>query len=106
MAAVLAIFLLTIGITTATGQFEWKSASLQQEISKSGNFDSSQIKGRMTIQEVADATGIPAEAFKAEFKIEDKDLTTPMKDLQPLYGFEAEEVRVFVDKYLSEHAEK
>lgn len=104
-AAVLAIFLLTVGITTATGQFEWNTTSLRQEVAKSGSFDSSQIKGRMTIQEVADGTGIPTEAFKSEFKIEDKDLTVPMKDLLPIYGFEAEEVRVFVDEYLAEHPE-
>lgn len=102
--AVLAIFILVVGATTVSGDFQWTSKSLQTQVQESGEpFDPELIKGKMTLQEVVDSSGIPEEAFIEEFGIKEADLKVPIKELVEPYGFEAEQVRAFAREYLQEY---
>lgn len=94
------IFGLIVASTTITGQFEWVQKSLTEEVKEIGTFDPEQIKGRMTIQEVIDASGVSKDKFINEFKITEADLIIPIKDLATKYDFETEQVREFVKKEL------
>lgn len=100
LGAVVVIFALVIGVTSFTGDFAWENPTLQAQVEAVGGFDSELIKGRMPMQEVIDTSGIPAQAFVDEFKLDEKDIKVPMKDITEKYDFEVEDVRVFVDEYL------
>ncbi len=100
---VLSLFIIVIAATTATGDFQWTPKSLQSQVKETGSFDPELIKGKMTLQEVVESSGIPKEAFKEEFQIKDADFQVPIKDLLPTYGFEAEQVRAFTRAYLDKN---
>lgn len=105
--AVLAIFILVVGATTVSGDFQWTTKTLQTQVQETGgNFDPELIKGRMTLQEVVDSSGIPKDAFIEHFGIKEADFKVPIKELAVPYGFEAEQVREFARAYLQEHPEK
>ena len=93
---VAAIFILIIGVTTLTGNFQWKNTTLEEQVTAVGSFDPALIKGSMTLQEVVDSSGIPAQAFIERFKIEQADFQVPIKNIAQKYGFETEDVRLFV----------
>ncbi len=99
-ALVLGIFMVIIAGTTYTGDFSWKTPSLQEQVKTSGDFDSSLIKGKMTLQEIVDASGIPARVFEDKLKVKPEEFTTPIKDLGAKYGFETDSVRIVVDETL------
>jgi NAD-dependent dihydropyrimidine dehydrogenase PreA subunit len=98
----LGIFIVVVGIATATGGFEWKLKTLEQTVESSGIFNPDEIKGRDTWKQVSDLTGIPKELFMEEFSITDEDFEAPIKDAanKPGSGFETEDVREFVRKKL------
>ena len=100
---VLSLFIIVVAATTATGQFQWTTKSLQTQVQQTGSFDPELIKGKMTLQEVVDSSTIPKEAFKEKFKIKDADFQVPIKELATPYGFEAEQVREFAREYLVQH---
>lgn len=89
-------------LTTLTGTFEWKQKTLSETISASGEFDPEGIKGRMSIHEIHEVSGIPENAFIEEFGYKRSELKTPIKDLNEKYEMETEDVREFVTKYLKE----
>lgn len=94
------IFAAVVGSTVITGKFEVVQKSLTTEVKKTGVFNPDDIKGRMTLKEVIDASGIEKEKFINEFKIIEADLEVPIKELNSKYSFETEQVREFVKKEL------
>jgi NAD-dependent dihydropyrimidine dehydrogenase PreA subunit len=101
LGAVVIIFAIVIGATTMVGSFEWTTKSLATEMKESGGFDPSQIKGRMTIHEVVDATGISGHAFREKFNLSEDDMGEQLKTLESKNGVSAEDVRAFVDEQLN-----
>lgn len=99
LLTVAAIFLLTVGVTTATGDFQWNQKTLQQETEEKGAFDTASIKGWMTFKDVSEASGIPEEVFKEKYNLKEGDLARPIKEVGPEHGFETDAVREFVDMY-------
>jgi polyferredoxin len=59
-------------------------------------FDTSLIKGYMTIAEIAPATGIPTQEFIAALGITQAELTTPLKEMKYAHDFDTQAVRDFV----------
>ncbi len=101
LGIVAAVFVVIVGATSVTRDFQWTTTSLTEEIQAVGQFDTSLIKGRMTLGEVADAAGISRSVLRDKFQVTDGELEIPIKDLAGKYGFEAEEVRVFVKERLA-----
>lgn len=100
--AVAGVFALVVGLTTLSGDFRWESPSLSVTVESAGIPDPELIKGRMTLQEVADAYGIPGQVFMERFKLDPTDLNAPIRDIAAKYGMsETDEVREFVREYLS-----
>ena len=64
----------------------------------------SEIKGRMTLQEVVDSCQVPLETLVAELGLpEDVDTRLWMRDLANQYGIEVDTVRQVVERYQAEH---
>ncbi|HNX93348.1 MAG TPA: 4Fe-4S binding protein [Syntrophomonas sp.] len=103
LVSVLLIFTVVVGVTTYTGDFSWGTQSLQTSVEKTGQFNPEEIKGFMTLKDVADASGIPKEAFQEEFKVADSDFTVPIKELVPKYGFKTEAIRAFSEEYITKN---
>jgi hypothetical protein len=95
-----------VGATTLTGSFEWKSPGLAEAAAESratsgdGSFDLTLIKGYTTLDEVGEATGIPAGEIGAAFGVPSGELGLPIKDIKDQYGFTPEDVRLFVETRL------
>ena len=102
LLSVVLIFVLLVGATTWTGSFKWTQLTLEEEVKVAGNFDTELIKGKMTRQEISDASGIPTVVFKERFYLSDEDLGIPIKELKDKYEFETEDVREFISEYLNE----
>ena len=90
------------GSTTWTGSFKWTQLTLEEEIQVAGSFDTELIKGRMTLQEVSGASGIPTVVFKEQFNLSDEDIGIPIKEFANKYDFETEDIREFASEYLNE----
>lgn len=99
-----------IAATTIAGAFAWRMPTLAEAIEQhggtssgeaSGAFDTSLIKGYMSMAEVAQATGIPAAEFSAVFGVPEAELERPMKEIKDRYGFTPEDVRVWVAERLA-----
>lgn len=100
LGAVVAAFILVIGSTTITGNFQWKLPSLEKTVEAAGQLDPGLIRGRMTLMEVADVYGITPQAFIDRFGVEKADLGVPMKEIAKKYGFkEPDDIRAFVGEY-------
>ncbi len=98
------IFVGVIGITTAGGQFEWFQKTLIEETKKAGGeFDPALIKGRMTFEEIAVASGIPKEVFIKKYSITEDEFKGSIKDSVEKYGFETEDVREFIKEYMEKN---
>ncbi len=54
------------------------------------------IKGYMTMREVSEATGIPAEEFIATFGIQQAEFDLPLKEFKNYYNWDTQAVRDFV----------
>jgi hypothetical protein len=64
----------------------------------------SEIRGRMTLQEVVDYCQVPLETLIAELGLPDgTDAQLLMRDLANQYGIEVTTVREIVDRYQAEH---
>lgn len=100
---VLAVFILILGSTTITGDFQWTTKNLGYQVEKTGKFDPAAITGKMTLEEISRVSGIPKDAFKEHFNLQDSDFAIPLKELGPPKGFETDTVRTFVSEYLSKH---
>ena len=98
------IFVGIISITTAGGQFEWFQKSLIEETKKAGGeFDPALIKGRMSFEEVSITSGIPAEVFIEKYSITEEEFKKPIKESAEKYGFETEDVRMFIKEYFEKN---
>ncbi len=115
--AVVLIFAVVVGAATATGDFQWKAATLADEIKNgqdsgggqadapmTGEFDVSLIKGRTSLAEVSEAAGIPAATFERVLGVPESEHGTPMKDIKAEYGFSPEDVRTIVELYRTDPA--
>ena len=98
----LVIFIGVVGITTATGGFEWKVKSLTETVKESGAVDPEEIKGTNTFKEVSDLTKIPKEEFLERFKVSAEDFEKPIRDVahREGSGFDTQAVRDFVKEKL------
>ena len=98
-----AIFVVVIGVTSVTGDFQWALKPLAETVQPSQAFDPTLIKGTDTFQAVSQLTGIPREEFLQRFKISEQDFAKPIRDAahRASGGFEVEELREFVRERLS-----
>jgi Fe-S-cluster-containing hydrogenase component 2 len=103
LGSVVAIIAVLIAAATAVGSFAWTLPSLAESASTNGgavNVDD--IRGSMSFEEVATATGIPGSAFRERFKVTEADMAVPMKDIAETYGFDVQtDVRAFVSEQLA-----
>jgi ferredoxin len=114
--AVVAVFAIIVGGATVAGSFEWRTPSLAQEAGAGrgngagsegadgdtaliGDFDVSLIKGRTTLTEVSEVTGIPASMFQRVLGVPESEQGLPLKDTKGTYGFSPEDVRTMVELY-------
>ncbi len=104
LVAVAAIFLGTVGITSAARVFQWTTVPIGAEMAKSGSFDPAAIRGKMIFADVVAASGVPEEVVAGEFKLTPEDLRAPIKDAGMKYGFETEDVRDFLAEYLAKES--
>jgi polyferredoxin len=103
LAIVLAITAGLIGAATAVGSFAWTLPSLAQSATTNGGtVNVEDIRGSMSFEEVAAATGISGEAFRIRFEVSETDMASPMKDIAGKYGFDVHtDVREFVSQQLA-----
>ena len=105
---VAAVMVAIVGLTTVTGQFDWRpgrAEAMGRENGSGGGGGSlgvMQIKGYTTPAEISEATGIPAQEFVAVFGMTAEDMGLPLRDLKDKYGFTPEDVRAFVEARLQE----
>ena len=103
LGSVIAIIAMLIAAATAVGSFAWTLPSLAESATTNGgavNVDD--IRGSMSFEEVAAATGIPGSAFRDRFKVTEADMAVPMKDISETYGFDVHtDVREFVTEQLA-----
>jgi polyferredoxin len=100
------VLALVIGGTTLSGSFAWTMPTLATaaEAAKTtgASINVEEIKGSMTFDEVAKATGIPEAKFIARFGIKQGDMKTPMKDLAEAHGFDIHtDVRAWVEEQMA-----
>lgn len=93
------IFVLSVGITSATRTFQWTTIPLTQQVADPGSFDPDLIRGKMTLRDVIDGSGVPAEVFIERFGVDESDLGVPMKTLKNKRGFDTEDVRDFLKEH-------
>lgn len=107
---VVGLVALAVAVSTAVGAFAWRMPSLSEAIEQhgaalpnnaGGGFDTSLIKGYMSLAEIADATGIPASELGAQFGVPEAAMGEPMKEIKDTYGFTPEDVRAWVGERLS-----
>jgi polyferredoxin len=99
----LGIFAAVVGVTTATGGFEWTAKPLAATVAtgtgESGaaaaTLNPDDIKGSDTFKQVADLTGIAEGAFVEKFVLQKGDFAKPIKDASHREGsgFDVEAVR-------------
>ena len=100
MAYTLLVLGLVVGVTTVAGSFAWTMPS--RPTVTDGQIDPESIRGYMSFEDIAIATGIPPSVFEQQFGIVPQDMTTPIKDLAPVYGFDVHtDVRDFVAEQLA-----
>ncbi len=105
---VVAIIVGMIALATAAGAFAWRMPSLgeavqqqQEEAGDAATFDTTLIKGYMSMQEISEASGIPAERFTEKWGVPAADLPKPMKEIKEQYDFSPDDVKVWVDEELA-----
>jgi polyferredoxin len=94
---------------TATGSFEWTVPALGDQIaeatgsgsaaSSAATFDTTLIKGSTTLQEVIDATAIPADVFTRVYGVPASEGGKQLKELKTDYGCSPGELRAFIEAY-------
>ncbi len=83
------------------GEGEGEGFALPQDGSR---LPGSEIRGRMTVQEVVDYCQVPLETLIAELGLpDDVDISLWMRDLASQYGIEVITVREVVEQYQAEH---
>ncbi len=105
--SVVAIFALVIAVGMATNNFDWQVKSLKSEAAESAakagvpttEFDLTLIKGRTTLSEVTDATGISPETIEQVFGVPVSEQSSAIKDTKDVYGYSPGDVRTFIELY-------
>ncbi|MDO8848493.1 MAG: 4Fe-4S binding protein [Coriobacteriia bacterium] len=120
-AGVLAVgtFAVLVAGATVTDNFDWKVASLRDQIESgqgSGEgegtggsieglpFDTALIKGSTPLSEVVEASGIPASVFTQVYGVPESEMDSALKDLKDAYGCSPGEVRAFIAAYYEDPA--
>ena len=111
--ATVVVFFAVIALTAIPGWFEVGKKSLSEEgrggrgstelvaATETPDFDPDLIKGKNTMAEVADLTGIERGAFVEKFGVTEADLDKPIKDAAATVGtFGTGDVRTFVAEKL------
>lgn len=105
---VLSTLAVIVAASTAAGAFAWRMPSLGESIEQKGGvekvseeFDTTLIKGYMSMQEISESFGIPAERFTEKWGVPAADLDKPMKEIAEQYGFSPDEVKVWVGEELA-----
>lgn len=98
-ALALGLLLGTVGIAQATGLWQ---VSGREMVSVEQMTTGADVRGWMTLQQVADGTGIPVETLYARLALPTEiPASTALKDIEPLVeGFEVTVVREVVDAEL------
>lgn len=80
----------------------WQSVPIIEDIkAPTGEINSDQIKGWMTLNEVAEASGIGVYHFQEDLGLEGIDPDTPLKEIKnQIPGFETEVIRDYVDGFV------
>jgi hypothetical protein len=90
-----------LGTGAGSGEGGGEGFTLPQDGSR---LPGSEIKGRMTLQEVVDYCQVPLETLIAELGLpDDIDTQLWMRDLANQYGIEVTTVRELVERYQAEH---
>lgn len=105
LGSVIAIIAIGLAITTATGTFAWTVPSLPVAapgtVVTTATFDVETIKGSTTFAEASKATGIPASAWIAKFRITEADMSKKIGEAVGANGFDVEtDVREWVTQQL------
>jgi hypothetical protein len=103
--ATLAIFAAIVGVTTMAGAFAWTMPSLASTVEAAAGSGATinvdDIRGSMSFAEVSTVTGIPPQAFEQQFGVQPAEMSLPIKDLAPKYGFDVHtDVREWVQVQL------
>lgn len=106
-AVLIAVMVAIVGGTTLSGQFDWQQPTLadaaaEQAQQNGGVFDTGLIKGKTTLEEISEATGISAEEITAAFGVPADEQDLPMSETKDLYGFSPEDVRAWVQERLQQ----
>jgi hypothetical protein len=106
-AIVTVIIVAVVGAFTLSGTFEWQQPTLAETAAaqglsvEDGTFDTGLIKGKTSLAEISDATGIPASEFTAEWGCTADELDKPMSEIKSEYGFTPEDVRAWVEERIA-----
>jgi polyferredoxin len=93
--AVVAMFTVTVGVTTALRLFQWTTIPLSAQTTAAGDFDPNAIRGKMVFADVIAVSGVPEATVMEHFGLTREELQMPIKDVGPRHGFEADDVRDF-----------
>jgi len=104
---VVAVTVIIIGASTAAGAFAWKMPSLSEAVEQSGGaqgatFDTTAIKGYMSMTEISKASGVPEERFTEKWGVPAGDLGKPMKEIKDQYEFSPDDVKLWVAEELGQ----
>ncbi len=108
LVMVAAIIVVGLVASSMSGSFVWTLSAPAVATAASGPMlKPEDIKGSMTFQDVAKATGIAPAAFEARFGVKPEEMTKPIKDLASSHGFDVHtDVRDWVAKQLETNAAK
>ena len=107
-AIVTVIIVAIVGVFTLSGTFEWQQPTLAEAAAAQGlsvadgTFDTGLIKGKTSLAEIAEATGIPESEFTAEWGCTADELGKPMSEIKDDHGFTPEDVRAWVEDRILE----
>lgn len=96
---VVALIALVLAGSTAAGAFAWTLPSLSEAAgagSGGAPFDTTAIKGYMSMSEIAKVSGVPEARFTEEWGVPTGDLGKPMKEISDQYGFSPDDVKAWV----------
>ncbi len=120
-AVVAAVLVAIVGVTTVTGDFQWKQQPGEAHAMEQGagshegagrrgpgrrpgarRRQDSVVRGSTSFNDVSAATGIPAEELAAAFGVPASDLDVPLRELKDIYGFTPHDVRDWVEQRLQQ----
>lgn len=100
------LFFGLVALSTAAGSFEWTKTTLSQEVQRAGSsgglVDTESIKGWMSVNDIAEATGLDPKDIAGPFGIQASEYGDGMGELKELHGFEMYDLRDHVSRLLAE----